>query len=273
VNKTARALARAHGEASASRQETSVQNSNPSHNPSSVPTATSIDEETLARAYERARARIHAGEQISDDLFAAFIARANEHSDEKARPSGSAASRPAAEPHDGGTRPNRDDRSDGGVRVTLDELLPVFREPIEWALARAEWHAQGDPVHLAALGRVRAIYQSRLAWIDTGGALGEARPKVRPTDLLAVAGLLVGSIDPSVAQRTSVGIREGLLNALAEVIPLGLAYAPGGAANASHPAATFWCVDETPGAPAPFGPPRVPRPVVLACCCRHGHVL
>jgi hypothetical protein len=263
--------ARAHSEASASHQENSVQNSNPSHNPSSVATAPSIDEEALARAYERARARILAGEQILSGLFGAFAARSDEHPNEKAGPRGSAAPHTAAEPQDGGERTDRGDPPGGGARVTLDELLPVFREPIEWALARAERHAQGDPLDLAALGRVRAAYQSRLAWIGTGGALGEARPKVRPTDLLTVAGLLVGSIDPSFARRTSVGIRESLLDALAEVIPLGLAYASG--ADAPHPAATFWCVDEIPNATAAFGPPRGPRPVVPTYCCRHGHVL
>jgi len=95
--------------------------------------------------------------------------------------------------------------------------------------------------------------------------------KIRPADLLTVAGLLVGSIDPSFAQRTSVGIRESLIDALAAVLPFGLTYAPRGVA-AQHPPAPFWYVDENPCRPAPFGPPRMPRPFATACCCQHGHV-
>ncbi len=234
-----------------------MQNSNPSHNPSPVPPPLSLDE-ALARAYERARARILAGKQCASDLFAAFTPR----TDDKAR------SDAATEPHDDGARAD----PASGVRVTLDELLPVFRDPIEWALARAEQHAQGDPLDMAALGRVRAAYQSRMAWIGSSGALGAARPTLRMTDVLTVAGLVIRSIDPSFAQRASIGMREGLLDALAEMIPTGMAAAPGVAAP-PHPTGLFWCSDHIPGAPTPVGPPPVSRPVVAICCCRHGHVL
>lgn len=238
-----------------------MQNSNPSHNPSPIPPPLSLDE-ALAHAYERARARILAGKQCASDLFAAFTARTDEHPDDKAR------SHAATQPHDDGARLD----PAGGVRVTLDELLPVFRDPIEWALARAERHAQGDPLDLVALGRVRAAYQSRMAWIGSNGALGAAKPTLRPTDVLTVAGLVIRSIDPSFAQRASIGMREGLLDALAEMIPTGMAYVPGAAAP-PHPPGLFWCGDHIPGAPTPFGPPPVSRPVVAICCCRHGHVL
>lgn len=214
-----------------------MQNSNPSHNPSLVPPPLSLDE-ALARAYERARASILAGEPVSSDLFGAFTACTNEHPDDKAGPHAT------AEPRDDGAPAGGGDPA-GGVRVTLDELLPVFRDPIDWALARAARHAQGDSIHLAALGRVRAAYQSRMAWIGSGGALGAARPTLRPTDVLTVAGLFIGSIDPSFAQRTSIGMRESLLDALAEMIPLGMTCAPG--------------VE----APTAAGP----------CCSRHGHGL
>lgn len=237
-----------------------MQNSNPSHTLSVVPPPPSLDE-ALARAYERVRARILAGEPVSGDLLGAFTPRTAEPID-KARPQA------AAEPRDDGAP--RDPAA--GARVTLDELLPVFRGPIEWALARAERHAQGDPVDLAALDRVRAAYQSRLAWIGSSGWLGAERPNLRTTDLLTVAGLFVDSIDPSLLRRASVGTREGLLGALAEMIPLGLAYAPGAAAPA-HPAAPVCCGDHIPSAPAPFGPPRASRPVVATCCCGRGHVL
>jgi hypothetical protein len=227
-----------------------VQNSNPSHNPSPLPPSESLDE-ALARAYERAVRRMREGTHGRGSLFAAL---AGEPPDENARSRGTAAPHVAAEPHDGDARVDRANPSAGGAPVTLDELLPVFREPIEWALARAEHHAQGDPVDLAALDRVRAAYQSRLAWIVSSGLLGEARPNLRPTDVITVAGLLIGSIDPSFAQRVSVGMHEGLADALAELIPLG-------------------CGDGIPHAVTPFGPPPLPRPTVPRCCCRHGQVL
>jgi hypothetical protein len=148
----------------------------------------------------------------------------------------------------------------------------VFRDPLEWALARAEQHAQGDPVDLAALDRVRAAYQSRLAWIASGGLLGEARPSLRPTDVLAVTGLLIGSIDSGFAQRVSVGMHEGLLDALADLMPLGLPDTSGAGA-ASYPSGPFGYDDRSPQPVVPFGPPPLHRPTVPYCCCRHGHVL
>jgi hypothetical protein len=236
-----------------------VQNSNPSHTPTPVPPPLSF-EDARARAYERARVRIIASEPAWRDLLGAFTTRTDQPPDDKARPLA------AAEPRDDGAHAN----PPGGARVTLDELLPVFRDPIEWALARAERHAQGDPLNLAALDRARAAYQSRMAWIGSDGALCAARPTLRPTDVLTVAGLVIGSIDPSFAQRTSIGMRDSLLDALAEMIPIGVACAPGAAAPPAEP---FCCGDHIPGASAPFGPPRVSRPVVATCCCRHGHVL
>jgi hypothetical protein len=225
-----------------------VQNSDPSHTPSPNPPSMSIVE-VIARAYERVRARILAGEPISDDLFSAFTARTDEHPDEKTRLHDTAAPHAPAEPHEDRARADRSD-SATPARVTLDELLPVFRHPIEWALTRAERHAQGDPVDLAALGRVRAVYQSRLASIGSGGALGEALPKPRPTDLISVGGLVISSIDPTFAQRIATAARESLLDALAELASLGLAHAPGAAAL-----------------------PCMPCLVVPTCCGRHSRVL
>lgn len=242
-----------------------MQNSNPSHNHSPVSSEPSIDPDALARAYERARARILGGEPKAGDLVAAFIAHGDEHADPKTRPRGQAAA-----PRDSGEAPDSA-RPDAGERVTLDELLSVFRDPIHWALARAERHAQGDPIDVATVGRVRAAYQSRLVAFGTGGALGDARAKVRPADLLTVAGLLVGSIDPAFAQRASAGARESLLDALAAVIPLGLDHTPSDV-GAQPPAATLWLLGEIPETPAPFGPPRPARHAAPSCCCGHHHV-
>ncbi len=282
-----------------------MQNSNPSHT-SPGPAAPSIEHEAFARAYERA-ARILASARSAGDLVAALLGRCDEQPREHARSLGTATAPNHVDASgDSGPRVDHRDAPDNRARLTLDELLSVFREPIEWALARAEQHAQGDPLDLAALDRVRAAHQSWLAWIGSSGALGEARPKLRPTDVITVAGLFIGSIDPSFAQRVAAGAREGLLDALANLVPLGLADAPD-EAGAAHPASTFWYIDEIPDAPVPFGTPvpfgarcfgtpppfstpvpfgvpgpfgapvpfgarRVPRPVMPACCCRHRRV-
>jgi hypothetical protein len=245
-----------------------VQNSNPSHNPSPLPSSQSLDE-ALARAYERAVRRIRKGNHGTGSLFAVLT---GESPDESARPRSTAAPHVAAKPHERDARVDRDEPPTSGTPVTLDELLPVFREPIEWALARAERHAESDPVDLAALDRVRAAYQSLLAWIASSGLLGEARPNLRPTDVLTVAGLLIGSIESGFAQRASVGMREGLLDVLADLILPDLGDAPGSQA-VSYPSGPFGCGDAIPHAVTPFGPPPLPRPTVPWCCCRYGHVL
>lgn len=262
-----------------------MQNSNPSH-PTPNPAASSIEEDR-ARDHERARAGSRSGKRGVSELFAMFFGHGDEQPGEHAHP-------PDAHlPHNSGARighgdPHAHERAP--QRVTLDELLPVFSEPIDWALARAELRVT-DPVDVAALDRVRAAYESRLAWIHSDGARGEARPKLRPTDLITVAGLVIRSIDPGLAQRAAAGAREGLLEALADLIPLGLAVESG----AAPPAPGVWYVHEIPGAPVPFGgvpfggvpfgaPVSFSAPHPLgacfggpvrcsarsACCCPHG---
>jgi hypothetical protein len=209
------------------------------------------------------------GDHGMGSLFAMLT---GESPDASARSRSTAAPHVAAEPHE------RDARTDSGnppadsAPITLNELLSVFREPIEWALARTEQHADGDPIDLAALGRVRAAYQTRLAWITSGGLLGEPRPSLLPTDVLTVAGLLIGSIYAGFAQRVSVGMREGMLDVLADLILPDLGDAPGSQA-APYPAGPLGCGDGIPHAVTPFGPPPSPRPTVPQCCCRHGQVL
>jgi hypothetical protein len=255
----------ARGEALTSRQETSVQNStsNPSLHSSTTSASTSAGQATeraaLARAYERARDRVLAGDPLAAELFSVLTSCTDEFPDEKTMPCGPAVSDAVGAPG-------------LGVRVTLDELLPVCREPIEWVLARAERQAQGNPADLAALARVRAAYQSRLTWIGTGGALGQATPNLRPTDLLTVAGLFASSIDPTFAQRASAGLRDSFHNALTAVIPLVQAHSPS-MIEASRSPATLWFLNAIADTPAPFGPPRAVHPPAPACRCRHGHPL
>jgi len=243
-----------------------------------------IDEEALARAYARARERMRAGGFRAGDIFAAFNPRADEHADEKLDPNG------PADPHVDGAPSDIGEPSDVGARATLDELLRVLREPIEWGLARAEQRAQADPVDVAALHRVRDAIRIRLASAISGIPAPTEAPRIRATDLIVVAGLLVGTIDPAFVQRTALDASEGLATALGAMLQLdpslastlaqaaaslGAAQAP----RAPHPAATFFYCDDFPSGAAPFGPlpfgpvPRVPHPAVPVCCCRHGRVL
>ena len=241
---------------------------NPISNPSflslitSASTSTSTSEATgravLAHAYERARDRVLAGDPLAAELFSVLTQHTDEFPDEKTIPCGPAVSEAA--------------RAPGlGMRVTLDELLPVCREPIEWVLARAERQAQGDPADLAALTRLRATYQGWLARIGTGGALGQAAPNLRPTDLLTVAGLFARSIDPSFAQRVSAGLRDGLRDALTAMISLASVQSP--SAEASRSPMTLWFFDAIADASAPFSAPRVAPPPSPIGRCRHGHPL
>lgn len=232
-----------------------MQNSNPFPDSLFVPPL-SFDE-ALARAYERARARLRTSESP-------LAACGDEPVDDAAQRRRDATLRAPIDP-------NSAPRAARCARVTIDELLPVFREPLEWVLARAEQHAHGDAIDLAAIERVRAAYQHHLARSGSGGLLGDARPRLRPTDLLIVAGLVIGSIDPSFVQRTSAELCDSLFEALAQAIPLGAA-GPLHAVAGSSPTSPMCWRDQLADAMA-FGPPSISRLVVPLCCCRHGHVL
>lgn len=266
-----------------------MQNSNSTPNPSPGRSPLALDQETLARAYARARERMRASAFGLGDLFAVFSPRADEHADEKLDPHAQ------VDPHVAGEPSDVSEPSDFGARATLDELLRVFREPIEWGLARAEQRAQADPVDVAAVHRVRDAIRIRLASAISGIPAPTEAPRIRATDLIVVAGLLVGTLDPAFVQRTALDASEGLATALGAMLQLdpslastlaqaaaslGAAQAP----RAPHPGATFlYCDDFPSGAapfnampfgPMPFGPvPRVPHPAVPICCCRHGRVL
>lgn len=246
-----------------------MQHSNPSLHPATPAVPLSL-EEALARAYERAVKRLRSGDLGLGHLFAAFTGRCDEHPGETTHPDDPTRPDAVSQPGDPDASADHDD-PDAGTLVTLDELLPVFREPVEWALARAEQHADGDPVSLAALVRVRYAYQSRLTWIVSGGTLGEARPRFRPADVLTVIGLVAGSIDPSFADRASSGIRDGVLEALARVIPIGMASDPS-VAGALYPAPPHRYGLPFPGASASFCVPTVPYPDCRMCHCRHCHI-
>src|SRR5437867_4480143 len=134
----ARAMRGASGEASASRQETSVQNLNPSYKPFSYPSLLQLLEHTLFGA----RPASAAATPTPEDIPGADASRGDDPADE-----------------DTGIGDDADDDTgdpgDAAGRIELAELLGVMREPIEWVFTLAERHAQGDEVDIAAIHRVR----------------------------------------------------------------------------------------------------------------------
>lgn len=91
-------------------------------------------------------------------------------------------------------------------------LLRVVREPVEWALRLAHQLANGDPVDVAAVDRVRAAFHARLAG---------RRMAMRTTDLLIVLGLLVTALDPSVVlEAVSETLGDGLAAVLHAEAPI-----------------------------------------------------
>lgn len=87
------------------------------------------------------------------------------------------------------------------------ELLRILREPIDWILTVAHRLASGDPDDVAAIDRVRAAFHATLA-------LGRFIAP-RPSDVLAVCGILLGALDPQVIMRAVTdGIHDGINAAL-----------------------------------------------------------
>src|SRR4051812_49073512 len=152
----------------ASHQETYVQNSNPSHNDFPQP--------FIDQAFARVMGRLAANHRPTD-------------------PGPSA----GGHTHAGGCTVG-----DSTAESSLDgaALLRVVREPVEWLLTLAYRLSACDPVDAAAVDRVRAAFQARLAGRPSG---------VRTTDLLVVFGLLVGALDPGIVLRAvSETIGDGL---------------------------------------------------------------
>ena len=188
------------GEASASRQETSVQNSNPSQNPLSYP---SLLHDLLERAFLHAR---------SASAGTAFNPGGIPHAD--------VGDEPAGDDADIGADADTADDADGAAgRLELAELLGVMRERIEWVFTLAERRAQADPVATAAIHRVRDAVLHRINAIIVG-ARSAGLGGIRAADLLAVASLLVGAVDASVVQHAIRGVRSRLANALVALLQL-----------------------------------------------------
>ncbi|HEU4733442.1 MAG TPA: hypothetical protein VFT22_36365 [Kofleriaceae bacterium] len=173
-----------------------------------------------------------------------------------------------AEPHEEAAPP------ECGEGIRFDELLCVFREPVEWALALAERRAHGDPIDRAAIHRVRDAFRLRLASIASGCTGPTDGARIRVSDLVVIAGLLIGAGDPAIAQRAARDAGESLLDALAIVLQLDPTLGSQIAHAAAHrgrapvhgtryPAGAFWSGDERRGAALPLAPtPRLWRSVL-----------
>jgi len=239
-------------------------------NLSSVPFPYCLSE-ALARAYARAQEANPGAAPSAGDIFATF---ARGHT-----PQGS----PAAPAQAGAS-----DGADPGVRsglVDRAELLAVMREPIAWVFTLAERGTQGDQIDLAAIERVRGAILHRVDAIIAGAVASEP-PRIRAADLLTVASLLVGTLDPAIVRHAVQTLGGGVVNALGALgalwplVPSVADDAAGAPEScpgsfASEPSATHVHYDYIPrtgGAPfaspygwpygVPFGGPHVPRPPV-----------
>jgi hypothetical protein len=208
----------------ASRQETSVQNSTPSHNPVSSPSLLqTLLEHTFLGAWPASPGAAPTG----GDLPGADPA-------------------PSADAAVGDVDPDATDTADADAvgRLELAELLGVLRDPIEWVFTLAERRAQGDPIDIAAAHRVRDAVLHRVNAVIIGAPHAES-PRMRSADLWTVAELLIDALDPSLVARVLRGVGTSLTDALAA----GLPFAPSLVADPGEAAAPI---------PGPHVPTQVP---------------
>jgi hypothetical protein len=236
----ARASARGKRRGIASHQETSVQKSNPSPNLSSVPFPFCLSE-ALASAYARAREASPGAAPSASDIFGAY-ARGN-----------------IPEQPSGASDGPGDDAGAVDGKVDIAELLGVMRAPIAWVFTLAERRAEDDPVDLAAIQRVRDAALHRVDAVIAGAAAADA-PRIRAADVLTVASLLVGTLDPAIFQHAAQLVGSGLTDALSALLPLAPAIASefasppcvSGAPNGHNPVAPPWYGDYLAHAAVPF---------------------
>jgi hypothetical protein len=252
-----------------------VQNSNPSRNSFSSSLLQDLLEHTLFGARPAP-----AGAPTPGDMPSAHAAPGDDLADEDAD---------ADDRADTGEDGDPDDDDDAS-RLELAELLAVLRDPIAWVFTLAERHAQGDPIDIAAIHRVREAVVHRVNAI-----IGEVPPdaesaRIRSADLLTVGSHLIGTLDPGFVKRVmqSVGTRiADVFTAGLQIDPslayLGRAAAPVPGtdvptpfppwhfgATAMRPVAPCGCGASMPHASAAYGGTLVglhaPRPVVPPWC-------
>jgi hypothetical protein len=134
--------------------------------------------------------------------------------------------------------------ADAVGRLELAELLGVLRDPIEWVFTLAERRAQGDPIDIAAIHRIRDAVLHRVNAVILGVPRAES-PRMRSADLWTVGELLIDALDPSLVAR----VLRGVGTSLADVLIAGLPFDPSLVAHLGGAAAPI---------PAPHVPPPVP---------------
>jgi hypothetical protein len=137
----------------------------------------------------------------------------------------------------------------------------VMREPIAWVFTLAERRAHGDPVDLAAIQRVRDAALHRVDTIIAGSAPVDP-PRIRAADVLTVATLLVGTLEPSFVHRAAQMLGDGIIEALAAVLPFAPMMkdgvsppGPGAEPGMRDSAAPSWYCDYISRVAAPFAGP------------------
>jgi hypothetical protein len=175
---------------------------------------------------------------------------------------------PGIDPGDEDTGLNDDvnsgDPGDGISGLALAELLTVLREPITWVFTLAERHAEGDPIDVAVIHRVRDAVLHRMKASIDGVPPDEAR-RIRSTDLLTVGSHLIGTLDPRVVQR----VMQIVGTHLADVFTAGLSLDPSLAELGREPAPS-----PRPDVPPPVPPPwylgATPVHLLVPCRCAAG---
>jgi len=140
-------------------------------------------------------------------------------------------------------------------RLELAELLGVLRDSIEWVFTLAERRAQGDPIDITAIHRVRDAVLHRVNAVIIGAPDTES-PRMRSADLWTVAESLIDALDPSLVARAA-GVGTSLADALAAGLPFdpSLVVDPGAAAapipgpHVRPPVPPSWCVGAIPSRP------------------------
>ena len=243
-----------------------MQNSNPFQNPHAVPFPFCLDE-AMTRAYARAREVCGGAAPSTSDVLAAHATIVAEGAGTQTDAAPEASATP--------------DRLDVG------ELLGVLREPIEWIFTLAERRAHGDAIDVAAIHRVRDAVRARIASMINGDGAAANALRVRAPDLLTVASLLIGTLDPAVVQRAALSLGNlgsGFADAFMAMLrldPSAVSHAPPSAmpfmgasfmgARVPRSAVPSCTCDDNLRSAAPFAGPCIPRAVAPTWCCAHGH--
>ncbi len=198
-----------------------MQNSTPSRNPVSSP---SLLQTLLEHTFLGARSASPGAAPTGDDIPGADAA-------------------PAATVGDIESDATDTPDMNGGGRLELAELLGVLRDPIEWVFTLAERRAQGDPITIAAIHRVRDAVLHRVNAVIIGTPDAEP-PRMRAADLWTVGELLIDALDPSIVARLLRGVGTSLAEVLAAGLPLASSL-----------------VFDSAGAAAPIPGPNVPPAV------------